>query len=227
MKKEYASPVYQAVGVNWSGVEGGSVESNVRDKSSLDKPPTPQNIVVADAPRTIRTRRRIKFSEPLEEQLGCAICCEQYDRTTIRAEKPVETEDVLTWISSSLQNNTNEVTMEEKHFFVNNILPLYDTNYTAYEESLRECVVQFVLREVAIRETTLLRIRSRQESLRHQQGLDLTQEKVCRTLLRHLSHHCAIVDRLDPWDSASIACRPVQQQYFGQLAPQPLCLSMH
>jgi len=220
---------YQQVqGVEWVDVEGGTEnisETNQNEQQTVweqqkgpyspKKPaPTlsPMLYNAGSGPRSIRTRRRVRFTPAVEELLGFAFSKSDYDRTVIQTDKPNQTEDVLTWISSALQNNTNEVTKNEKQFLCSNVLTLYDTDFSDYESSLCDCVVQFVLREVAIKESALLKLKLCRDSLcntRH--STDAAAEECREALLRLVNAHIRTIETLTPWDSGSYLSPPQPQ----------------
>lgn len=220
---------YQQVkGVDWVDVEGGTeniLETNQNEQQAVweQGPYSPKKSPAASAPtlsprasnrgpRSIRTRRRVRFTPAVEEIVGFAFSKSDYDRTVIQTDKPKQTEDVLTWISSALQNNTNEVTKNEKQFLCSNVLTLYDTDFSDYESSLRDCVVQFVLREVAIKESALLKLKLCRDSLcntRH--STDAAAEECREALLRLVNAHIHTIETLTPWDSDSYVSPPQPQ----------------
>lgn len=214
-----AQPYQEIAGVDWCSVEGGAEpEPKVVAPNSLkSRSPnlSPQASVHKAPPRSIRTRRRVRFTPIVEEVVGFAFSKSDYDRTVIKTDKPKQTEDVLTWISSALQNNTNKVTANEKFFFVNNVITLYDTDFSDYESSLSECVVQFVLREVAIKESALLKLKLCRDSLCNScSSADPAAEKYRGQLLRLVHAHIRLVEALEPWDSDK-SCR-IQHECIPQ-----------
>lgn len=216
------NPYERVSGSDWGDVEGGSmpeVQLSPQSKTSTSPPSASGSISpstpVHKGPQTIRTRRRLRWKPTVEEVVGFAYHTSDYDRTVIQTDKPTATEDVLTWISSALQNNTNVVTKQEKHFFVNNVLPLYDTDFSDYESSLSACVVQFILRETKLRDTARHKLRLCQEALRNRTGgMDACADRCQVQLLRLMSTHLHVVEGIDPWDGSTFNCRPKQQDYM-------------
>lgn len=214
--KKWRDEEYESAPVEqWVDVEGGAKSAAVtpcaevcHSSSSIVAPRSSawtaeQNEIMRSTPCTIRTRRRVRFCEPLAYIIGFADTHTDYDRESVKPEHPEQTEDVLTWISSSLQNNTNDVSVEEKDFFLSKILTLYDTDFGQYQASLVECVCQFVLREHAIQEFTLLKIRLLRESLRNNR--EKGDQLMNTPIERYLSEHCNLVAQLTPWDTYSHA----------------------
>jgi hypothetical protein len=207
---------------DWADVEGGDTPAPQLSPQSKTQrsPPSASGSIspskpVHSGPRTIRTRRKLRWKPAVEEVVGFALHTSDYDRTVIQTDKPTATEDVLTWISSALQNNTNVVTKQEKHFFVNNVLSLYDTDFSEYESSLSACVAQFVIREIKLQETARHKLRLCQDTLRNRKcGTDPCADRCHVQLQRLMSTHLHVVDEINPWDSSAFDCRPQQQEYM-------------
>jgi len=160
-------------------------------------------------PHTVKSRRKVRFRPVVAEVVGSTFS--GYDRTVIETEAAEETEDVLTWVSSALQNNTDDTTEGEKMFFLDTVLTLYATDFSGYKDSLVECVVQFALREAAIKEAVLLKLRQCGDNLKSSVP-ECDTAGSCGHLLHLISAHERVVGSLESWDKAG--ARPKQQEHL-------------
>jgi hypothetical protein len=204
--KDNSQP-YKQVCHDLAALEGGSLETCTPDNSTPaaeELKPAQQNQEVLPNHSVIRSKKKVQFTAEVEEFLGFAYHKSDYDRSAIETEKPKETEDVLTWISSALQNNNNELSQEETQFFIHNILPLYATNFTSYQSSLKECVLQFSLRTTAIKDKSMVKLGEQRDFHTNVESATSKDAGYCMSIISVLDEHIHELAAIAPFDGRKI-----------------------